>query len=36
MGTWGTGTFENDWALDWVAELSEIGDVDFPARIGCG
>jgi Domain of unknown function (DUF4259) len=31
MGTWGTGTFDNDWALDWVAELSEIGDADFPA-----
>jgi hypothetical protein len=31
MGAWGTGVFENDWALDWVAELSRSGDADFPA-----
>ena len=23
MGTWGAGTFENDWALDWLSSLRE-------------
>lgn len=26
MGTWGPGSFENDDALDWVAELANSGD----------
>ena len=26
MGTWGSGTFENDWALDWAADLRESPD----------
>ena len=26
MGTWGTGTFENDSALDWVGQLTESQD----------
>lgn len=31
MGTWGTGLFENDWALDWAGELAAAGDAGFPA-----
>jgi hypothetical protein len=31
MGTWGTGLFENDWALDWAGELAAADDADFPA-----
>jgi len=31
MGAWGTGLFENDWALDWAGELAAAGDADFPA-----
>src|ERR1700744_4530443 len=26
MGAWGTGNFENDWALDWLGEFCESGD----------
>jgi hypothetical protein len=26
MGTWGAGSFENDWALDWLGRLHESGD----------
>ena len=26
MGTWGPGSFENDDALDWIAELAESSD----------
>jgi Lon protease-like protein len=26
MGAWGSGSFENDSALDWVAELVEMSD----------
>ena len=26
MGAWGTGHFENDAALDWIAELDELGE----------
>lgn len=33
MGTWGTGLFENDWAMDWAYELLETGDAEFPASI---
>src|SRR5580700_8131705 len=33
MGTWGTGLFENDWAMDWAYELLEIGDAEFPVSI---
>jgi hypothetical protein len=29
MGAWGIGTFENDDALDFVAELTAIEDLDF-------
>jgi hypothetical protein len=28
MGAWGAGSFENDDALDWLAELSDSGDID--------
>jgi hypothetical protein len=31
MGAWRTGVFENDWALDYAAELSKSGDADSPA-----
>jgi hypothetical protein len=27
MGTWGTGSFDSDQALDWVGDLTESGDV---------
>jgi len=27
MGAWGTGTFENDDAADWIAELDESNTV---------
>jgi Domain of unknown function (DUF4259) len=27
MGAWGSGNFENDSALDWVADLGDPGDV---------
>jgi hypothetical protein len=33
MGAWGTGVFENDDAMDWVAELSQTDDPDFPASV---
>ncbi len=26
MGAWGAGSFQNDWALDWVGDLCESGD----------
>lgn len=26
MGTWGAGSFQNDWALDWLGGLRESGD----------
>ncbi|MGR3279783.1 DUF4259 domain-containing protein [Acaryochloris marina NIES-2412] len=26
MGTWGPGIFENDYALDWIAELADSAD----------
>lgn len=26
MGAWDAGSFQNDWALDWVADLCERGD----------
>jgi hypothetical protein len=29
MGAWGAGSFENDWALDWLANFRECEDVDF-------
>lgn len=29
MGAWGCGNFENDYALDWVADLKEHGDLSF-------
>jgi hypothetical protein len=32
MGTWGTGVFENDTAMDWVLELAK-SDADFPASV---
>jgi hypothetical protein len=33
MGTWGTGVFENDYAVDWVIGLSQTDDSDFPASV---
>jgi hypothetical protein len=32
MGTWGTGVFDNDTAMDWVLELVK-SDPDFPASV---
>lgn len=32
MGAWGTGSFENDAALDWVAELQAAGGPDVLDR----
>jgi len=29
MGAWGTDSFQNDWALDWLASFRESGDVAF-------
>jgi hypothetical protein len=26
MGAWGAGSFQNDWALDWLGDLRESGD----------
>ena len=26
MGAWGAGSFQNDWALDWLGDLCESGD----------
>ena len=31
MGAWGTGSFENDTALDWVYELEEADDLSILA-----
>lgn len=28
MGAWGTGNWENDDALDWIAELGEVRDLE--------
>lgn len=33
MGAWGTGVFENDYAMDWAAELTRAGDADLPASV---
>jgi hypothetical protein len=33
MGSWGTGLFENDYAMDWAYELLETGDAELPASI---
>lgn len=27
MGVWGAGSFENDSALDWVGQISKVGDI---------
>lgn len=29
MGTWGTGSFQNDWAMDWQADLCGGGDASL-------
>jgi hypothetical protein len=29
MGAWGANSFQNDWALDWVGDLFESGDVSL-------
>jgi hypothetical protein len=29
MGAWGCGSFENDYALDWVADLEDHEDLSF-------
>lgn len=34
MGAWGHGNFENDDALDWVAELEESGQAAIDAALG--
>ena len=28
MGAWGSGSFENDTALDWAMEISSVGDLE--------
>jgi Domain of unknown function (DUF4259) len=33
VGAWGCGPFENDDALDWVAELGDSDDPGFPERV---
>jgi len=33
MGAWGTGVFENDYAMDWVAALTRTDDADYPASV---
>lgn len=33
MGAWGTGVFENDYAMDWLAELTRADDPDFPVSV---
>ena len=30
MGAWGSGSFENDTALDWAAEVRSVEDVGKP------
>ncbi len=35
MGAWGAGAFENDIALDWVAETADLGAVGVTASIEC-
>src|SRR6185312_4470196 len=29
MGTWGTDSFQNDWALDWLGDLRECRDASL-------
>jgi hypothetical protein len=29
MGAWGAGSFQNDWALDWIGDLRESRDVSL-------
>jgi len=29
MGTWGAGSFQNDWALDWLGDLRESKDASL-------
>ena len=33
MGTWGTGVFDNDNAMNWVTSLEQIDDGDYPASV---
>lgn len=33
MGAWGTGTFDNDDAADWVWELEEAGDYEVTRAV---
>jgi Domain of unknown function (DUF4259) len=33
MGAWGAGSFDNDWALDWLGGLREGGDAALVSRI---
>ena len=33
MGAWGTGSFENDDAMDWLAELERSGDDALPTAL---
>ena len=30
MGAWGSGSFENDIAMDWAAEIQSVADVRKP------
>ena len=30
MGAWGSGSFENDAALDWAGEIRSLGDLREP------
>jgi hypothetical protein len=34
MGAWGAGPFENDQALDFLAELGELPQNELAARLG--
>lgn len=29
MGAWGAGSFQNDWAMDWLGDLCESGDASL-------
>jgi len=33
MGAWGAGSFENDWAMDWVGDLLESADTSLVLRV---
>ena len=33
MGTWGTGTFDNDQAMDWILDLGESHDLSIIQKL---